>query len=615
MNILVSFGLLVLTMFSAVSWGKLLFTRMTRRGWSRGESLLLRAGLGLGVISYLIFFSVLGGFLYRPVVFAILLLPLVRYLPFRKKEPRGTVRVFSFSRMELFSFILILAVLGLNIVSSLTPPWAGDAIGYHLPPPRAYLAAHRLVWLEGNVLANQPAAVGTLFTVGFAGGGEFFPNLLHCLFGLMSAAAVYLFGRRPAGRSAAALGALIFYTVPSVARVSSWAYIDLGLTFWTVLALFSYLRWKEGAGSFVLIGLFGGLAMGSKYTGLVLFALLAVLAFIDCARHRERRLFCGKVVSFSAIALLVAAPWYLKNLWMTGNPFYPVLYSVFGGKGWDAARALYYRSIIMGGLRMGPLDYLLLPWNLTVRGAYTYDNFDGIIGPAFLIFLPLAFFTGKKNHSFRFLGIYSLIYFLIWAVISLKVRKLIPVLAPVSLLAGTAAAALLEGRLSRLLKAVVFCVLCLVIGLNLGTIAGDVAKVNPFRFVSGRETNDEFLARNVHNYRAIDFANRNLPDGSAILFIYGGNAWYYSRHPTIVDSIFQDQTIRELLAGSHSPAELREECLRRGITHILVNFNIAAQGLFPALTPEKNKILEEFFKQNARIIFQDGPDYLFAVSH
>ena len=39
---------------------------------------------------------------------------------------------------------------------------------------------------------------------------------------------------------------------------------------------------------------------------------------------------------FTAGVLLTIGPWLLKNLAETGNPVYPLLYSVFGGRDWDA---------------------------------------------------------------------------------------------------------------------------------------------------------------------------------------------------------------------------------------------------------------------------------------
>ena len=606
LNIALSLGLLVLTLASSWSWGKLLFSRLLNDNWSRAEKFILEISLGLGTVSYSLFALSLLGLLYRSALFAILFLPcLLICLGKRRfiRLPSGflsTPLKFNSSTRPLFClFVLIILVFIVNLVCSFTPPYAGDAIGYHLSPPRAYLRAHKLIWLEGNVLASQPAAVDMLFTIGFAGGSEFYPNVLHCIIGLMIAGAIYAFGRRYFGKAPAALGAFIFYLIPSVTRISSWAYIDLGLSLWVWLAIFAFLKWrKEGGGSdLILSAIFAGLAMGSKYTGLVFFALLAFLALRECLVSKERRRFFGRVCIWAGLALTVAAPWYLKNLWMTGNPFYPLLYSIFGGRGWDAVRAANFRSVLTGGMKKGLMNYLLLPWSLTVRGAYTYYDFDGIIGPAFLLFLPLLIFVKKKNYCFRFLGIYSALYFVAWALISLRVRKLIPALAPASLLAGVAVANLLEGKYSKVLKVLILMILVFVILVNIKTIVNDAVAVDPVPVITGKESKEEFLTRKVYNYRAIDFLNRNLSPGAKILFVYGGNAWYYSLHDTVVDSVFQDHTLKQFLKKSDSIADLTACFEASKISHILINFEIAQVGLYPELSPAKKKLLDSFLKE------------------
>ncbi|MEA1928545.1 MAG: phospholipid carrier-dependent glycosyltransferase, partial [Candidatus Auribacterota bacterium] len=322
-EIIISLGLLLLTILSAVLWGKVIFSRLLKMGWSRGERVLLQVGLGLGIISYLIFFLSLGGFLYRPVVFIILFFPFV-WFGIRWKNRTGEDNLASagggglrsLTRLEVLTFVILLVVFILNIIASLTPPYAGDAIGYHLPSIREYLFAHRLVWLEGNVLANQPAGIDMLYVIGFAGGGVFYPKLLHCIFGLLVTTGLYFIGLRYFGRPAAALGALIFYTIPSVARISSWGYIDLGMSFWLVLAVCSYLRWRSVGNikGLVLVSIFSGLVISAKYTGLLFLSILFLLAVGEWLISRKNQKSLGLILLAALGSVIIALPWYLKNL-------------------------------------------------------------------------------------------------------------------------------------------------------------------------------------------------------------------------------------------------------------------------------------------------------------
>ena len=77
--------------------------------------------------------------------------------------------------------------------------------------------------------------------------------------------------------------------------------------------------------------------MGVKYTSFILPLLL--LAWLILSEWRQRRELWRDGLRFILPAVLVAAPWYLRNWVWTGNPFYPFL---FGGRGWDAFLAAHY---------------------------------------------------------------------------------------------------------------------------------------------------------------------------------------------------------------------------------------------------------------------------------
>ncbi len=617
LKIIYALGLVGVTFASAWLWGRVCFSRLLGKDWTAEERNILTIGLGLGLISYLFFFLSLLGLLYSWLIFLFLGLPVLRFLfPRSARAGRPGVSLRPLRSGAAYGLLAVfLLVFLLNLGSSAVPPYAGDAIGYHLPAARAYLENHGLVRLEGNVLANQPAALDMLYLIGFAGGSELFPRLLHCLIGFLLALSIYAGGRRFFGTLPALLAMTIFYTVPSVSKVSSWAYIDLGLAFWVFWSALALLRWRgEGGERFlVLAAVLAGLAMGSKYTGLTFFALLWLLAGAESLispgkQGRRRPLLLGGL-----LALAVASPWYLKNLLVTGNPCYPFLFSVFGGPDWDAVRAADYRSVLLGyGMGKGIEDFLLLPWNLTIKAGYSYRFFDGRIGPAFLVFLPLALFSGKKKDAFRFLGVYSLLYFAVWALLSQQVRILIPVLPFVSLLIGATIGSL-WGKGGAVLKAVLVLVLGVVLAVNLEAIVGEVRSLAPLRVIAGKETESDFLSRMVYNYPAVDYINKNLPPDSRVLFVYGGNGWYYCERATVVDSIFQDHTLKRLLRESGSLRELAAGFRGEGISHILINRRLAAEGLRPSLGPEKSRSWDRFLRTRTRVVYGRDPNYLLEI--
>ena len=74
-----------------------------------------------------------------------------------------------------------------------------------------------------------------------------------------------------------------------------------------------------------------GLALSAKYTAMVPVAAL-LLAAVALRRPRWHAVAAG------ALALAASSFWWIRNLAEVGNPFHPLLWDVFGGPGWTAAR-------------------------------------------------------------------------------------------------------------------------------------------------------------------------------------------------------------------------------------------------------------------------------------
>jgi hypothetical protein len=100
-----------------------------------------------------------------------------------------------------------------------------------------------------------------------------------------------------------------------------------------------------------LAGLLGGCAMASKYTGLV--SVIAPTAMIICwgllrrsmkdhtdmqgeiSRRGRLQSLIPAMGCFATGVMFMIAPWLLRNLYDTGNPVYPLGYSIFVGSEWS----------------------------------------------------------------------------------------------------------------------------------------------------------------------------------------------------------------------------------------------------------------------------------------
>jgi 4-amino-4-deoxy-L-arabinose transferase-like glycosyltransferase len=83
--------------------------------------------------------------------------------------------------------------------------------------------------------------------------------------------------------------------------------------------------------------MFCGLALGTKYNGLVgLFLLGLFVPFVYSRYHANEKSHGIKAIGYSAafvlISFLVFSPWMIRNIVWTGNPVYPLYNSVFNPK-------------------------------------------------------------------------------------------------------------------------------------------------------------------------------------------------------------------------------------------------------------------------------------------
>ena len=108
-------------------------------------------------------------------------------------------------------------------------------------------------------------------------------RLIGLLFGILTALLVYPIGRRlQLSFEKAAFGALVFAMLPLHVWDTHFAVSDVGLAFWTTLALWMALRAYEAPtlGRFVVGGLVVGAAMATKFNGALSGATFIAVALL-----------------------------------------------------------------------------------------------------------------------------------------------------------------------------------------------------------------------------------------------------------------------------------------------------------------------------------------------
>ena len=246
------------------------------------------------------------------------------------------------------------------LLGSVSPPTDFDVREYHLQGPKEWLQQGRIVFLPHNVYTSFPfltemlSLTGMIFAADWWHGALVGQIVLSC-FQILSTLSIFSIARRWISIDAAWLTALIFLTTPWTLRISLIAYAEGGLTFYLISATMCALLVRQIPGKTIgvsfITGLLAGAAMASKYTGLisVILPIAAVIAVQfrklrnESATDAEPQRYVVHgwrplILPAAAFSLGVAAmiaPWLLKNLAETGNPVYPLAYSVFGGNEWS----------------------------------------------------------------------------------------------------------------------------------------------------------------------------------------------------------------------------------------------------------------------------------------
>ncbi len=188
-------------------------------------------------------------------------------------------------------WILIAIPVAMSFLSALAPPHQSDALRYHLAVPAVYVQQGGWVFLPDNAFSNFPFAIEMLYALALVFGQDVACRLLHWAFFVLTLLTLYAFSKRLQSSSAGLMAAATLACTPFVPILSSWAFIEMGMTFYFLLTFQCLGLWLESLyrkggkkgwlGAYqlelrperlaVLGGVFCGLAMSVKYTALFLF--------------------------------------------------------------------------------------------------------------------------------------------------------------------------------------------------------------------------------------------------------------------------------------------------------------------------------------------------------
>ncbi len=629
----------------------MLVHRLIPFGISRIEMLTLSLGVGTVIVACGVLLFGLSGLLHRTVFYLWLgfcyACGFVELFWLRKQNHFAAPFAESWSDLTLIEKVWVWVLVVLNFLAMLlcfVPPtlqteW--DSLSYHLAVPKLYWMDGRIHYIPFTHHAQFPMTAQMLYLLGLGLTNlksAAVAKLFHWLFFVVCQLTLLCWGTAVKQRSfrLGLIAAVFFASMPIAFFEATTAYVDLALTAYGLLCLFSIARFHSQPDGrwLVLAGIFAGAAAGTKYTGLLLIGLLALLGIWAIKRVGERR--WGHLALGIFLALLISSPWYVKNWLWTGNPVFPFAYGIFGGRNWTKEMAQTYTTSNreFGGSR-DILTFLAMPFNLTLNEIRfgqcarkwlgsckqqgecgmqwkcgKFDNQDlptlGI-GVLPLALAPVAVFAiafeglpfAVSTPILAMLGWYAW-----WFMEAQYLRYLLPALGCLAVLIGWGTSRWLkEGVLTAVVTRVTISV-----GLAYTMVVAlwQSATLTPLPVAVGLVSNEDFLRMAEPTYRVAEFVNRALPR-KAVIATYGFPLGYYFERRYLWADSGHNRLIRyEELRGAE---DLIAEWQRLGVTHVVIDWKFV-----PKESDIGHWILEGVRRGMIEQLWQEGTKEVFAVA-
>jgi hypothetical protein len=501
----------------------------------------------------------------------------------------------------------IVVVFCTEIILNLTPPISRDALIHHLAVPKLWLKNGGFYEIHWADYSYYPMFINLLYLVSLYFKNDIAPKIIHLAFGTGTGLLIYFYLKHRFGRNWGLLGMVIFITTPIVVWLSTSAYIDLGMTFFTTGSVLAFIKWRDseyGQFKWLLISsCCMGMAIGSKYNALIAWFIMNLILMLSYAKDTQRQIGTLKYgTMFFMITAIVASPWYLKNYFQTGNPFYPLFNSFF--------QSLHHQPIQeiirhQAGEKIGQLSFfkmrevmygetfwetLLIPIRMFFQGAdNSYRYFQGILNPILIMFLPFILLNKKYGRDKYLFAFFSIIFiFMAYFLTEKQVRYILPTIPFLTILAVMGIKDLVDrigeeaffspSRFKKNAKSIarkfIFAIVALLLTFNFIYLKTRMDIIKPLPYLFGQEAKTAFLKRHLLHYDAVEYINSSLPVDAKFFTMFLGRRGYYLERIYKNEASFGMNTINQMLNSSVTEDSFREFIRSMQVTHILMRTDL-----------------------------------------
>ena len=498
----------------------------------------------------------------------------------------------------LLTLLIIFPVLFLPLY----PPTAFDSTMYHLVYAKIYAQENRIVFTPYLRYAVSPQTNEMLFALAIRLYDGVAAQLIQFLMMGVMTTGLFAFGRRHFSQRTGIWAMAIFLSSPMVLWLGASAYIDIGLSLFITMGIYSFFNWvhlKEKRW-LILSGLFLGFAAGSKYSALFFLILFGLIALY--IGFKERKLL--QPFLFLLIAAAIASPWYFRNWYYTGNPVFPFFGQIFGYEWWSPQDLQgQLNEMHSHGTGRSLQSLLLLPWNL----AFNQPKFlmEAPYSRIYLFALPFLLFSLHRS-KIRELLIIIALYTLFWFNSAQVLRYLIPIIPLFSLILAASFENCLErvpSERGQWVKKGVVTFIIAMIFFSPGWLYG-VRKVRNEGYPPYvKEEQEAYLMQRFPSFPAYQYLNQTNGRNYSLYALFDTNLAFYA------DGIFMGDWFGPArYKGIYNNFD-NEKSLHRQLRSLGANYFLVKRGGVPIEPPPEGFFSQSHFK----LVYKNEHVLLFEV--
>ena len=295
------------------------------------QEFLFSTATGLGLLGLLIFIFGLLHLIYpwmvALIIFGAILFGLESAPDYLRRLWAG-IKAIRLPMLPAVLFVVLLIIIASSLHTPLFPVHMHDAMNSHLEAPKVFIRDHAVKFHAYINFNNFPMGIDMIYIPFLMLGRPIMSQICTFFFFLLCLGVIYEFSRTFFNSpTTGILAVILLCLVPRFVGQFNHPTVDIGLTFYLTLILLAVAGWLYGKykNYLQLSGVILGLSLGIKYTGLpyvvlIVFWILIQHLLLQNSPFKQTMKQIGLMI---LIAIILCCPWYVRNIVLFGNPFFP----------------------------------------------------------------------------------------------------------------------------------------------------------------------------------------------------------------------------------------------------------------------------------------------------